>query len=193
MPVCIFIIKVSGFSHLMDRWTDEWTDWVRQTGTHACQRRHAAGWRGRREGASAGGFEEQPWLLWIRISPDAGGGPTRATVVPTGQGNHKWFKISSPKRAELSKPSHLCLPQRLSVKSPLLRLDREGFAPLWIFFRGFCFCRWCLFFLAVVANAETANCSILNSAVYSKQNWTINAGAKCHNAESPIRDKTFKT
>lgn len=50
---------------------------------------HGAGWRGRREGASAGGFEEQPRLLWIRISPDAGGGPRGAATVPTGRGG-RW-------------------------------------------------------------------------------------------------------
>lgn len=115
-----FITEASGFSLLMDRWTDEWTDWVRQTDTQACQRRHVAGWRGGREGASAGGFEEQPWLLWIRISPDAGGGPRRAAAVPTGQGNHKWFKISSPKRVGKvwNKTSDLCLPRHLHFKLP---------------------------------------------------------------------------
>lgn len=75
------------FDLLTGRWTDEWTDWVRETDTQACQRRHAAGWRGRTEGASAGGFEEQPWLLWIRISPDAGGGPKGARRCQWVRGN----------------------------------------------------------------------------------------------------------
>lgn len=95
---------------LTDRWTDEWMD--RQTDRHAGMSEEAC-WRGRREGASAGGFEEQPWLLWIRISPDAGGRPRRAAAVPTGQGTHKWFNMSSPKTVTnvCNKPSNVCLSQ----------------------------------------------------------------------------------
>lgn len=48
-----------GLDGQMDRRMDGQTE----SGRRACQRRLVAGWRGRREGASAGGFEAQPWLL----------------------------------------------------------------------------------------------------------------------------------
>lgn len=70
---------------------------------------YGAGWRGRREGASAGGFEEQPRLLWIRISLGAGGGPrggaARANGLDGREGFGRWRRRPEGREGSLANHS----------------------------------------------------------------------------------------
>lgn len=101
MPTCIFITKPADFSCLTDRWMDEWTDCDSgRTYMHV-----RSGWRGRREGASVGWFEEQPWLRWVR-TPRHSRPAKKCHKGANGWGNRKYHHLRGPEYLTLSDVWH---------------------------------------------------------------------------------------